>query len=305
MLSLEWGLCFGGAVIDALLAPPNDFIILAVTRDTQSAGARRLAAKSPSIKLVQGDLDAVPALFQAARAASPSGTIWGVFSVQAVAPKGNAVPEAPEVKQGVALIDEALMAGVTHFVYSSVDRGGEQRSWDNPTPIPHFRTKHHIEQHLRTATTGTKMGWTILRPVIFMDNLTPGFVGKVLLTSLRDTLGDKPMPWIATSDIGFFGAEAFRHPARWNQRAVSLAGDEFNFRELSAKSERVTGKPAPTTFSFLGSALKVGMKEMGTMINWFRDEGYQADVAELRKLNPNLMDMETWLREKSRFPKRS
>jgi uncharacterized protein YbjT (DUF2867 family) len=295
----------GGAVIDALLASPkpNEFTILAVTRDPTSAGAQRLAAKSPHIKLVKGDLDAVPALFEEAQKMS-AGKIWGVFSVQAVMSKGGDLADQPEVKQGEALVDQAITAGVTHFVYSSVDRGGDERSWDNPTDIPHFKTKHRIEHHLRDATVNTSMGWTILRPVIFMDNLAPGFPGKVFLTALRDTMGDKPMPWIATSDIGWFGAQAFLDPAKWNHRAISLGADEFNFEELSKKFQRVTGQPAGTTYSFFGSALMYAVKEVGTMVRWFRDDGYKVDVAELRRIHPGMLDMETWLREKSAFPKR-
>lgn len=163
----------GGAVVNALLERPDEFTILAVTRDPNSASAKRLAAKSPTIKLVKGDLNDVPSLFEAAKAASPTGKIWGVFSVQGMEMKvkhdAGDLASAPEVKQGVGLIDEALKAGVSHFVYSSVDRGGEERSWNNPTPVPHFKTKHFIEHHLRKAAEGTNMSWTISRPPIFMD----------------------------------------------------------------------------------------------------------------------------------------
>lgn len=63
----------GGAVINALLAQqPSDFLLLAATQNAQSASAKRLAAKSNKIKLVQGDLDATPALFTSAKAAAGS-----------------------------------------------------------------------------------------------------------------------------------------------------------------------------------------------------------------------------------------
>ncbi|KAK4683266.1 hypothetical protein QC764_123560 [Podospora pseudoanserina] len=81
-----------------------------------------------------------------------------------------------------------------------------------------------VEQHLRKNATRT-MGWTILGPVIFMDNPPPGLAGKVFMTLLRDTLGrDKPLQWIATRDIGFFAAEAFHNPEEWNKKATGLAG---------------------------------------------------------------------------------
>ena len=295
----------GGAVIDALLAKESsEFTILAVTRNSQSAGAKRLASKSSSIKVVEGDLNSVPALFSSAKAVAGTTPIWGVYSVQVSMGKGASLDG--EVKQGNALIDESIKNGVKHFVYSSVERGGDERSWDNPTPVPHFRTKHQIEHHLRdsTAAPGTDMGWTILRPVAFMDNLQPGFLGKVFLTLVRDTMRGKPVQWVAARDIGFFGAEAFHNPSTWNKKAVGLAGDELTFDQLSQSFQKATGSPAPTTFGIFGTALKYGFREMGIMVDWFRDDGYKANIAGLKKTHPGLMNMETWLRTQSGFTKR-
>jgi uncharacterized protein YbjT (DUF2867 family) len=72
----------GGAVIDALLALPSsnaNFTILAVTRNTESGGAKKLAAKSSSIKLVHGDLDDVPSIFSEAVNVAPVGEHWSVL----------------------------------------------------------------------------------------------------------------------------------------------------------------------------------------------------------------------------------
>ncbi|KAK2601135.1 hypothetical protein N8I77_010605 [Diaporthe amygdali] len=286
----------GGAVINALLArQPSDFLLLAVTRNAQSASAKRLAAKSDRIKIVEGDLDATPALFASAKAAAGPVPLWGVFSVQALQ---SSKKSEDETRQGKALVDESVKAGVEHFVYSSVERGGDERSWSNPTPVPHFITKHKIEHHLRDSTADGKspMGWTILRPVIFMDNLQPGFFGKVFFTTLRDTMKEKPLQWIATSDIGYFAAEAFHDPATWNKRAFGLAGDELTYAQLSHTFEKVTGSPAGTTLGVLGKALKHGVSEVGVMIDWFKNDGYKANTLECKKIHPGVTSMEDWLR---------
>lgn len=292
----------GGAVINALLArQPSDFLLLAATRNAQSASAKSLAAKSDRIKIVQGDLNATPALIASAKAAAGSVPLWGVFSVQTV---GKKIED--EAKQGKALIDESIKAGVQHFVYSSVERGGDERSWSNATPVQHFITKHQIEHHLRDSTADGKspMGWTILRPVIFMDNFQPGFFGKVFLTLLRDTMEDKPLQLIATRDIGHFAAQAFHDPAKWNGRAFGLAGDELTFSELSRAFEMVTGEPAGTTFSLLGTALKYGVSEVGVMVDWFKNDGYNANISEFKRIYHEVTSMESWLKESS-FAKKS
>ncbi|KAK4122550.1 hypothetical protein N657DRAFT_646258 [Parathielavia appendiculata] len=140
------------------------------------------------------------------------------------------------------------------------------------------------------------MGWTILRPVIFMDNLVPGFPRKILLTMLRDTMKDKPLQWVATKDLGFFAAQAFTTPALETERQwVWLATSSF--AQLSQAFEKATGQPAGTTFSLLGKALKHDVSEMGIMVDLFRDDGYKASLPEIRELHPNVTTMETWLRE--------
>lgn len=289
-------------MVDSLLASPSasDFAILAVTRDASSASAKRLASKSAAIKLLQGNLDDVPGLFRTASEITKE-PIWGVYSVQV--PMGKGQSTESEERQGKALVDESVKQGVQQFVYSSVERGGDEKSWSNPTNVPHFISKHRIELHLREQA-GHKMGWTILRPVAFMDNIQPGFPSKVFMAALRDTMGPKPIQFVAVSDIGWFGAQAFIKPDEYRHKAIGLAGDELTFDRIDASFRKVTGAGAPVTFGFLGSAMLWGVKEMGLMMNWFKEEGYGIDVAKVRKMNPGLMDFDAWLAQKSGWAKK-
>lgn len=296
----------GGSVIDALLnddPTSTKYTILAFTRNPNSSSSKRLAGRSNNIKLVQGNLDDVPALFESAKQANDDQPIWAVFSVQVSL--GPGVTVEGEVAQGTALIDGAIEAGVKHFVYSSVERGGDSVSWETPTPIPHFQSKQRIEQHLRSVTAagepGGGMGWTVLRPVAFMDNLEPDFQTKVFLAALRNWLGDnkKTLQWVATQDIGVFAAKAFGDPQKWNRKAVGLAGDELTVEQLSKAFSKATGSPAPITYWFLGSALTYAVHEMGLMIGWFASDGYKADIEARRTDHPGMMTMEQWLAKRS------
>ena len=214
---------------------------------------------------------------------------------------GPGVTTEFEVKQGSDLIDESIKEGVTHFVYSSVDRGGNEHSFNNPTPIPHFQTKLEIEQHLleKAGKSSERMGWTILRPVAFMDNLEPGMKSKVFLAALRDTLKGKSNQWVSVEDIGIFAAKAFREPEAWKSRAEGLAGSELTMEEMDGCFQRAIGQPVPYAFSFMGSALMWAVTEVNIMINWFADEGYGVDIARLKKEEPQLCDFERWLKERS------
>ncbi|OKL63967.1 hypothetical protein UA08_00804 [Talaromyces atroroseus] len=196
---------------------------------------------SSSIKLVEGDLDNPVGIFQKAQSLT-SARIWGVYSVQA------AIGNAKEESQGIALVDEAIKQNVKFFVYSSVDRGGENRSFNNPTKIPHFIKKHNIEHHLIDRAKHSGMDWTILRPTAFYENLTPDFFGKVFSTCFKMSLKGKALQLVATSDIGYFGADAFLNPEQYKGKGISLAGDELTFDDMKQIFARKTGQDLPMTF---------------------------------------------------------
>ncbi|KAF4434660.1 nucleoside-diphosphate-sugar epimerase [Fusarium acutatum] len=118
----------GGAVIDNILSnsPDYSFHIIAVTRDPTSRKAQALAT-DPKISVVEGDLDNFGAT------SAKAGPIWGVYSVQ--------INSDAEEQQGKAVINAAVEHGVQHFVYSAGNRGGPDRSPNNPTYIKNFAAK--------------------------------------------------------------------------------------------------------------------------------------------------------------------
>jgi hypothetical protein len=121
------------------------------------------------------------------------------------------------------------------------------------------------------------------------------------MAALSNHLGQKPLQWIATADIGVFAAMAFTHPQEYNHKAISLAGDELNVSGLTAAFKHTTGEEVGPTYWFLGSLLTTAVGEMGTMVRWFGTDGYGADIQRLRTMHPGLMDMETWIKKDSKF----
>ncbi|KAE8419302.1 nmrA-like family protein [Aspergillus pseudocaelatus] len=90
----------GGSLIKSLISRNAPFEILAVTRNPTSTSAQKLRNLSPSIKLVEGDLENPAKVFQNAQRLTPS-PIWGVYSVQA------AIGNNSEEMQGKSLIDRS------------------------------------------------------------------------------------------------------------------------------------------------------------------------------------------------------
>ncbi|PKX99566.1 NmrA/HSCARG family protein [Aspergillus novofumigatus IBT 16806] len=283
----------GGAVIKALTALQDArFSIFALTRDVDSARSKGLLKHYPSIKLISGDLNDPDAIF--GRIGLP---VWGVFSVQT--PYGKDASLDLEVAQGKSLVDAALRNHVKFFVYSSVDRGGP-RSDDGACPVPHFETKRQIEDHLRLKTVNANMQYTILRPTFFMDNITNDLQGGLVSAAWKANVDPKRVQLIATSDIGLVAAQAFAKPYEYAGRAISLAGDELTHEEAALVWQEETGSPMPIGSRILAWALLRAVKDLRFMFKWFREEGYGANIPELKSQYPELQDLRTWVRSNKR-----
>ncbi|CBF84864.1 uncharacterized protein ANIA_10204 [Aspergillus nidulans FGSC A4] len=230
---------FMTAVTNQLIPLPRNasFEILAATRNSQSPSAQSLSRLSSNIKLVEVNLDDPAAIFHNAHRAEQI-PIWGVFSVQ-----------------------------------TSVDRGGEAKSPNNPTRIPHFIHKHNIEHHLIQQAKVNDMQWLILRPTAFYENLVPRFFGIIFATCFKMALKGKPLQLVATSGIGYFAAEGFLNPKKYAGRGLSLAGDELTYDQFVEIFEQKTEQTIPSTFRPLCSLLLTLIKDMGYMFKWFMTKG--------------------------------
>ncbi|WP_405642404.1 NmrA/HSCARG family protein [Streptomyces uncialis] len=264
----------GGALVRELLRRGRP--THALVRDPEASGARALA--DAGAVLVHGDMDDEASL----RAAMKG--VHGVFSVQPFRTPGGV---AAEERQGRAVGDIAAGSGVAHLVYSSV--GGAERA----SGIPHFESKWNVERHLRTLDLAV----TVLRPTMFYDvfeEISPRRVddGLVLGMWLRPEV---PVQIIATDDIAAFAADAFDDPAAWAGRQVEIAGDELTGPQMAEAYARVSG--VPTRYEYLPiEKLRAVREDLATMFDWFDREGYRADLPELRRLRPDLITLETWLR---------
>lgn len=228
----------GGAVVKALAAlPKNDspLHILALTRNASSPRALKLAETNKDLlELVQGDATNPAPIFEA----QPKGSISAVFIV-------TTPGKTPEEKQAITLIDAAIEHGVKHIVFSSVERGGDEKSWTNPTNIKHFREKHNIEIYLRDKAQkeAGKFTWTIIRPVAFLDNWNGGFFGAAFSALIYASLKpETKLQLVSVHDIGRFAAAVLTEPEKWAGRAIGLAGDSLTLVEAKEKFKKVTGK---------------------------------------------------------------
>lgn len=282
----------GRAVINALYAPkhqPMSARVLALTRSASSPRSQALKAAYPDITLVEGDTRNPTAIF----AANPS--ISAIFLLS--------VPPNDE-EQALPMINAAVASGskISHIVFSSVDRGGDAASWTEPTRVPHFAAKHRIELQLRRLCEESDVQWTILRPTAFMDTYNPGFFGKMMASLWAAGMPeDRRMQLISTHDIGIFAAKALLDPRKWASRAVALAGDDLSISELQDMFRQTVDQDLPQTYGVFAKAILWWVEDARMSFEWFRTVGYGADIAELRKEEPELQDFKTWLQQSSHW----
>lgn len=179
-----------------------------------------------------------------------------------------------------------------------MDRGGPRESDVDPTPIAHFRTKFNIEKHL-LAVAG-KMDYTIIRPVGFMDNFTPDYLGAAMSSILRLNGETTKFQLVSTKNIGDLAGLAFQKREDYAGQCISFAGDILDWKEMNELFKKVTGSQAPTTYGYVASILRWMLK---IQMDWFRDYGFKADVEDCRQLLPDLLSFEDWLRQESNFSK--
>lgn len=266
----------GGAVVEHMRR--QGWNLRALTRNPAGMGAAEL--RRQGVEVVQGDLEAPESLEAAVRG------VYGVYSVQDF----WSVGAKREVQQGRNLADAARKAGVEHFVYSSV--GGAERN----SGIPHWESKWEIEKHIR------KLGLpaTMLRPVAFMENY---YVEQVEIGILKGKLRDpvravKPYQTIAADDIGGFVALAFKYPREFIGLDLEIAGSELTNAEAAKVFSHVLDKPVKFQQMPMPLVRLLLGVEVYQMFRWFNEEGFRANIAELRRRYPEarLQTLEEWLR---------
>jgi len=265
----------GGAVARHLLK--NGWKVRALVRDPDKEAARVLATNGA--ELVKGDL------YNRASIEAALEGVYGVFSVQ-----NFWLPDVGydgEVKQGMLLADSVNASGVKHFVYSSV--GAAHRGMGQK----HFESKWKIEQHVQ------KLGlpYTIVRPVAFMENYN--WSRAQISNGLFPSWGlrpEKTLQLVAVEDIGAFVAIVFRKPEEFMGKTIEFAGDELTEPQMAKTLGKVIGRPVSVQQPRLPEGQEPTTEQIA-MLKFFNGEGYDADIAGLRKVYPGLRTFESYLNE--------
>ena len=130
-------------------------------------------------------------------------------------------------------IAAAAAAGVRHVVKLSA-LGARPDS-----PVELMRDHHLVEERLRASG----MGWTFLRPHLYMQNLLR-FAGPVAADGrLAAPMGDAGYPFVDTRDVAAAAAAVLQAPAGHAGRAYALTGPRaVGYAEIARQMGEIVGR---------------------------------------------------------------
>ncbi len=256
----------GGAVARALIDKGHD--VRAMVRDTRSENAVSLGQLG--VELVVGDMEDL---------ASIAGAAQGVDSMFAVT-SPFVLGTEHETVLGKNLVDGAVQAGVSHFVYSSV------ASADKETGIPHFESKWEVEKHVIESW----LNWTVTAPVFFFENISSPWLAADLASGrYRQAMpADRALEMIGVAAIGAFNALVIDGREDFYGQRIDIASDELTGAQTAAALSEAVGR----TITFGEQPIeevRAGFGEdMALMYEWFNDVGYEVDIEDLEARFPNV-----------------
>lgn len=193
----------------------------------------------------------------------------------------TAKPQPEEIARAKTVVRVAKKAQIKHFVYNSA--GGVERN----TKVSHIQQKAQIEQIIKAANLPA----TMLRACLFMEEFwkkytRPGILKGSFKFSIQP---DKPLHLITTKDMGRIAAYVIKNPDKYIGKQIELAGDVLTPSQMAeafsqAQQTKVIHKEVPSWIFLLFL-----QKELYNIIQFYRNQGYQADVNQLRKEFPGLL----------------
>lgn len=225
------------------------------------------------VELVEADLDDESSLGAA---------FANVSAVYCHATSGDAAkPDPQEVARATRVAQAAKQANIRHFVYNSA--GGVDRN----SGIPHIEQKHKVEQILKQASLPT----TMLRACLFMEEFWKPYTRPSILKGSFPfaVQPDRPLHLLTTKDMGRVAAYVMKHRDHYVNQAIELAGDVLTPQQMAEAFSRVQGRPVIYKAIPPWIFLVLFRKSLFDLIQWYRKQGYQADVPRLRDAFPNLL----------------
>lgn len=294
----------GGATLAALLKL-GGVHVRALTRNPDSPSSAKLA--QPGVEVVKADYEDFQGLVEAFEGCD------AVFAVTDFWVACGGDPER-EKKQGMNLVDAAKKAGVSHFVFSSLEDtrpalAATRKPLSGNYTVPHFDAKSEVDAYMRQQLPGA---CTSILPSVFYENLLPG--GGMEPNKQPDgsyalfaPTGETNLSWCATADIGGVAAAAIvGGPERYGGKALGVAGEHATLAEVADMFSRVFGKKVvaatPPADDWAAAVQGFGVpqpvaEDMANMFLFYTavDMRQPRPLEQAREMWPDVQGLEAWM----------
>ncbi|KAH9830307.1 NAD-P-binding protein [Rhodofomes roseus] len=311
----------GLPVIEKLLAlaedgSPSPYAVRVLTRDPTSHRALELASKG--VELVKGSFDDFDSVAAALKGC------YGAF----VNTDGFTVGQAKEVWCGIHIYELARYAKVKHYVWSNLEYFSRITNFDPKYRCEHSDGKGIVGDFMQTqpsVVSDTDMSWTLITSGPYMEMLHNAMFGPAKQRADGTVVFVTPVAqghvnMIALDDFGFFARYVFDHRAETSGEDLQIASDRVDWEYLRTTFEKVTGLRAEVLYHSYDDwtkrydpatidvplANERGKTKDGSITwkenfrawwsNW-RDDTISRDYEWLRKINPNGLTLESWMRK--------
>lgn len=244
----------------------------AITRKIDSTRPSLRALINAGVSLIEANLDEPDTLLSAFAGAS-------AVYCHALAPDTSKI-DTREVERAKIVAQVAKNANIKHLVYNSA--GGADRH----TGISRIEQKYQVEQIFKQAVPTT-----MLRACLFMEEFWKKYTRPSILKGrfAFSIQPDKPIHLIANQDMGRVAAYVMQNSSQYIGRDIELAGDVLTPIQMTAAFSEVQKTTVVYKETPAWIFLLLFRKELYDLIQWYRNQGYIADVKQLRQEFPGLL----------------
>lgn len=268
----------GKSVINAVLNDSQlskEYSIRGTTRDPSKADAQELAKRG--VEIVSADINDPESLRKAFTGADT------VYAYTVSIYEGGKAKEH-EINHGRALVDAAIAAKVSRYIYSTLSHAGNI-SGGNLKYMGHFDGKAEVEDYIRTLPIRS----AFVAPGCFMQNFNQGQAprpaGEGVWAIAGPVSPDTKLPLIDTlGDIGKWVAAILADFEAHEGEVLFCATDLYTYQEVAEIMSKVTGKnvvykqvPGDVWKGFLPEPMRHYIYDM---LVFFQDYGYFGENTE-------------------------
>ncbi|NWF90459.1 MAG: NmrA/HSCARG family protein [Ignavibacteriaceae bacterium] len=298
----------GGGLVRAILNDKSsEFSVRALVHNPNSEKAKALLEMG--VEVVTVDVDNYESLrsgFSNAYGVYAVTFFWHHFSAE------------KEILQAESIAKAAKETNVKHIIWSTLE---DTRKWipltDSRMPtlqekykVPHFDGKGSSDKFF----TDLNLPVTFLYASFYWENfiyfgLGPkrGPDGRLALTI---PMGDKKLAGIASDDIGKCAYAIFKKGNEFFGKKIGIASDHLTIQEMADLFAKTLGEEVvynKVSFDMFRSFGFPGADEAGNMFQFYhdcdKDVNGLRDVGFTKLLNPELKNLEVWLKEnKTKIP---